>query len=376
MRKNVRYLWVLLLLGVAISGCDKNGELPDKSIDALSLEEAVERAAVNIDKAVEAIELSPGYHFWLQDASVKSSVVDDAPALSIYLDDIKGIYEYTQVAESEGSQLKNGSCHPYFMRTGDSEWFITLLPFELVKHPRKLFSDACDEEFINNLKITATDFLYEADNTAKWHSYRLASRFDVDDVYAGDLRVEEERKAMFNTRSMSKFGFTDEYFLEVMTQFNDTIMLSYCLEDADEEPLYCEKVSFILEGVPEEPNLQFAYEMQIGDVKIVKTLDEEYQLEYEIYKGDVLQENATVEVITPEGEAPTSVNCLFMHKRKDMRITFDDESSVLLSELIGDSQDILAELFSSMKELYLSKMVINRLAWQIYSEQLGEGEEN
>ncbi len=161
-----------------------------------------------------------------------------------------------------------------------------------------------------------------------------------------------------------------------MTQFNDTIMLSYCLEDADEEPLYCEKVSFILEGVPEEPNLQFAYEMQIGDVKIVKTLDEEYQLVYEIYKGDVLQENATVEVITPEWEAPTSVNCLFMHKRKDMRITFDDESSVLLSELIGDSQDILAELFSSMKELYLSKMVINRLAWQIYSEQLGEGEEN
>ena len=207
----------------------------------------------------------------------------------------------------------------------------------------------------------------------KWSNYSLASQFDVDDEYAGNLWVHATVKDYFKSKTHSKFGFTDEYFMVVETQLTDTILLRYALEDANEATLFSEKVVLVVDVKMEMPHLHFEYELIIGDIKIVNAFNENNQLEYFVYKADELQEEAIVEIIQ-SGEGVASADLLFMHQNKDLKITFDDGSSVLLSELLGDSQAVLSELFNSMKELYLSQMLINKLAWQIYKEQICDAE--
>jgi hypothetical protein len=368
MKKTASLGWILLLLGVLLGSCENSNENSETNIDQLSLSEAIDQGAFNIEQAVEAIEKSNAYSLFVREIKNKSALNDEPPALNIYLEDIQGVYEYAPEEEEQEAKANNGKCQSYFQRTDDSDWFIIHMPFEKVQYPESLFNYDPAEEFINNLMITTSEFLFESDKSLMWYNYHLVSRFDVDEEYAGELWVDEVSRGFLNSTTSSKFGFTDEHFIVVETQFGDTIKVGYKLENS-EEVLFSETVAFSLEIIDGKPDLQFEYEIQVGDVRIVMTLDEEYQVVYEVFKGDELQENASVEVIVSGGEASTSVNCLFMNQNKDLEITLDDESTVLLSELIGDSQEILAPLFNSMKELYLSKVIINQLAWQIYIEQ-------
>lgn len=378
MRKIASLGWTLVILSGLVGGCEKSNDKSDDKAEELSLSGALDRGAFTIDNAVEEIKKSPGYELFMRGASHKSAVDGDAPALTIFLDDIKGVYEYApqQNGEEETPSAHTGSCKSYFQKTGDSDWFIIHLPLEKVKHPHQLFKYNSGDEAINNLLLTTSEFIYAADRNLMRHDYHLATRFDIDDEYAGELWVDEVSNGLLNTLTTSKFGFTDEYFVTVTTQFSDTIKVAYFLQNADEDTLYSETVAFSMKVVDGNPNLQFEYEMKIGDVRIVKQLDDENKLVYVVYKEDERQENASVRVIVLAGESKTSVNCLFMNRNKDLEVTFDDESTILLSELIGDSQEVLASLFGSMKELYLSKMIINRLAWQIYSEHNGTGDAN
>ncbi|TRX70880.1 hypothetical protein [Carboxylicivirga sp. M1479] len=368
MKKIASYGWFILVIALLVGACEGVNEEPNPDVSDLSLEEAVNGAALNIDAAVEDIEASYAYQLFATQARTKGGSEEDAPTANMYLEDIMGVYEYAPSDDDGGSKTQS-KCESIFKRTGDSEWLVVYMPFEKLLQPKQLFEYDSESEIVNNLMINTTEYLYESSQKEKWMKYNLASNFMVDEEYAGHLWVQEEKQGFLNVKNSSKFGFTDEHFIKVMTQFNDTLLISYGLENANEEKLYCETISFVLSGLGQNANLQFAYEMQIGDVRIVKTLDEEVQLVYHIYKGDVLQENAMVEVIMPEGESATSYNCLFMHNNKDLKITFDDESEVLLSDLLGDSQDVLSGLFSTMKDMYLSKVIVNHLAWTIYAEQ-------
>ncbi|MBK3516909.1 hypothetical protein [Carboxylicivirga marina] len=371
MKKVASLWWILVIAAILISGCEKSNQGPEQNPESLSLEEAVNKAALNIDNAVEAIEASNAYELFNRTSTTKATTTDDAPAHSIYLEDIAGVYEYDPVEDVDESAAKlKAGCKWYFKWLEDSDLLILHLPFEKVKKPASLFKYDPEEEWTNNLKITTSQFLYEADKMRTGHNYELATRFDVDEEYAGELWVNETRSNYFKTKSSSKFGFTEEYFIKVIRQFGDTIMLSYSLENAEGDTLYSEKVSLSINMVDDKPKPQFEYEIQVGDVRIVKMLDEDNKFVYVVYKGGELREDAIVNVIILDGEEPTSIDCMFMHKNKDLQIMLSDEPPIQLSELIGDSQEVLADLFASMKELYLSKQVINKLAWQIYREEM------
>ncbi|MBR8535950.1 hypothetical protein KDU71_10310 [Carboxylicivirga sediminis] len=368
-----------LLLVALFNSCEKGADDSPSKTELLNLKEALDVSAQQVDDAVNAIEQSAAYGLFQQGAQLKEEGGGDAPALNIYLNDLMGVYAYDpveDVEDSEGSgKTTSGHCKSYFKRIDDSEWFVILLPHEKVLKPHDLFDFDPEDVITNNFKITTTQFLFEVDQSMKGHNYQLASRFDLEDEYAGELWVEETREGFIKSKIYSKFGFTDEYFISIMAQFNDTIKLSYSLENAEQEILFNETMVFIPFDASEELALQFVYEMLIGDIKIVRTLNDEQQIVYAVYKGDELQEDALVEVIMPNGESLSSINSLFMHMSKDIRITFNDESEVLLSELIGDNQEVLSNLFEQMKELYLSKMIVDKLAWQIYREQDCEVEE-
>ncbi|MCU4157217.1 hypothetical protein J1N10_14665 [Carboxylicivirga sp. A043] len=374
MKRNASVGCILLVLGVLLGSCEKSNENVDSTIEPLSLAETIDVGAYEIDEAVKAIESSKAYGLFVREATNKSAVEDDAPGINIYLDDIKGVYEYAPEVEEAPAQ-NNVACQSFFQRIDDSDWFIIHLPFEKVKEPSQLFKHSSEEAFVNNLMISTSEFVYEIDKRLLWHNYHLATRFDVDEEYAGELWVDEESNGLFDAKTSSKFGFTDDHFIVVDTQFGDTIKVGYRLENAEADTLFSEMVAFSLNLLGGNPNLQFEYEIQVGDVRIVKTLDEENQLVYVVYKNDELREDAVVQVIISEGETPTSVNCLFMNKNRDLQIMLSDEPPILLSDLIGDSQEVLSSLFDSMKELYLSKKVINRLAWQIYIENNYNGDE-
>ncbi len=65
-------------------------------------------------------------------------------------------------------------------------------------------------------------------------------------------------------------------------------------------------------------------------------LNEDGKINYKIYKDEVFQSGVVVEVTVNEGEAETSVNCMFINKNRDLKIAFSDGSNLVLSELIEE----------------------------------------
>ena len=378
MKKNVSVIGALLIVSLLFSNCEDSSNQFDQTTENLSLKESVASAALNLEEAVGIIEKSQAYEWLVDDQSnLKSDLLDDAPATKIILDDLKGVYEYAPTPkEGVKSFGYDGQKYTFFNRTGDSDYFVIQLPFEKVTHPRLLFKiEEGDDELENNFTMTTSDFLYESSKMFTNHKYKLATRFDKDGEYAGHLWVEEEKSNLFEVHHTSRFGFEEEYFLNVKMDFADTLLLQYSLEDDEDNILYKEKIIYAIAAEVEHLNQRFSYELQVGTVRVVQKLDEEFNIVYEIYKDGELQENAVVEVVVNEGEVETSLNCMFVNKRKDLQIIFDDESTVILSELIGDSCETLVGLFDSMKELYFAKCVINQLAYKLYIEQKMEEEE-
>ena len=151
MKKIVCYCWPLLVVALGFIGCEKSGDESEKNPEQLNIKDAVELAALQIDEAVETIEMSTAYSLFQQGASTKSGSIDDAPAVNIYLDDLKGVYAYAPVEESAASdEHHNRKCKSYFERIDDSEWFIIQLPHEKVAKPYQLFVYDPNEAFVNN----------------------------------------------------------------------------------------------------------------------------------------------------------------------------------------------------------------------------------
>ncbi|WP_430813217.1 hypothetical protein [Carboxylicivirga sp. RSCT41] len=370
MRKIAGYGWLLIAMGILITSCEKSSDHPVHEKEQLSLSQALDQAAYDIDQVVEVITQTNAYSLFVREAGNKSTNPGDKPpGLNIYLKDIQGVYEYSPEMDAKALLASHGDCQSFFQRTGDSDWFIIHMPFEMAQNPHDLFKHEPGDTYNNNLMVSTSEFFYETDKNLMWHDYHLVTRFDLEEEYAGELWVDERSNGLFNAYTSSRFGFTDEHFIHVETQLADTVKVGYSLEDAEGVALYSEMVAFSLSLINGNPNIQFQYEIQVGDVRIIKSLDEEDELVYVVYIDGELREDAIVEAIIYDGETPTSINCLFMNKNKDYQIMLDDEPPILLSQLMGDSQDILSSLFISMRDLYLSKYVINILAWQIYAEE-------
>ena len=85
----------------------------------------------------------------------------------------------------------------------------------------------------------------------------------------------------------------------------------------------------------------------------------------QIFVSGVLQQNAVIEVIDSTGNSDEHSVCY----NRDIKITFDDGSSVLLSELIGPSLDILRNLVGSLKQVYFATNIVDYIAWNIYKNK-------
>ena len=102
--------------------------------------------------------------------------------------------------------------------------------------------------------------------------------------------------------------------------------------------------------------------MTIENIEIVKDSDSE---DYQVYRDGALEEGAVVEVVTETGETDEAV--VFCRKGLDLKITFADETTVVLSELLGEGTlDKMDEIFSSMYDMNFVKHLVDKVAREVY----------
>ncbi|MBN2595732.1 MAG: hypothetical protein JXR82_03000 [Marinifilaceae bacterium] len=364
MKRNIIAVGALLFFSAVLFSCSDNSDNnPEKG---LSLEQSLKEKTVSLTTAVDEITSSKGFEIVTMNdpttvaGTTKQGSDDTKFSANITLDDIKGIYEYSAAIPAATTETKMGYSSK-FEKTGDSEEFIIKLPKEKAGNPWKLYmEEEGDDSLVNDFVITTTEYNYYFSMDEGFQFNNLVnSSITVEDEPAGELFVNWDIAANQNFNYESKFSFTDDYSVGVKFKMGDTIQYAYNLKNG-EDVLFKEEMQFT-KGNGE--NSSYEYKLSIGLIEIVKNSTSD---SYLVYRDGVLEEGAVVEVINNSGES-TEANVVFCRKGRDLKITFADESVVVLSELLGqDTLDKMAEIFSSMYDMYFVNHVVNKVAHEAY----------
>lgn len=375
MKRNIVAVGMLLFFSAALISCsDSSDKDPEKG---LSLEQSLEAKTQSLSSAVESISQSEGYKIVTLSDQTKNGDEgnDDHFSASITLDDVKGVYEYEAGIQPETTETKIGYWQMnLFTKTGESEEFIIKLPKEKAGKPWKLYEqEEGDADLVNDFVITTTQYNYSFEFGEGYHFSNLVdAAITVEDEPAGELYVDWSIASDMGFEYESKFTFTDDYSVGIEFMHGESTSYEYNLKQG-EEVLFMEKVEF--ERGTEETNASFEYTLAIGIIKIVKNSAND---SYEVYRDGVLEEGAIIEVIqsnaktSGEGEN-NQEGFAFCRKGLDLKITFADESVIILSELLGeDTLEKMAEIFSSMHDMYFVKHIVNKVAREAqYLNQAG-----
>jgi hypothetical protein len=351
MKSQVRILSGIAFLGLLLWGCSKN----DSSTDNLSLKQAINQGAENVNKAVDAIAATKAYSiFTINDITSKSeSVADPTYKVSIPLTSISGVYEYKPVPKSDKWGF---SLIQFFDRTADNSNMIVKLPLTKVEHPRSLRNYSPEDPALtNNFSISVSD--YHNNYNSYWDfDYILASEIAVDNVVTGNLDIKSVKSPVDGTHYASKFAFTGSYTAKYSYESGDPTVSSFAITEND-KVLYEEQLKTI-----KNDDARFGrereYILTIGDVQITRNSETR---KTEVSVNGVLQPNATVTVIDKEDDEEASV-C----KKRDIQITFEDGTTATVSALIGKSVDNIKTVYTSLHSVYFAAYIVDWIAYDIY----------
>lgn len=365
MKRNIVAVGVLLFFSALLFSCSESSD--NNPEEGLSLEESLKEKTVSLSNAVDEITSSKGFEIITMNDpnAVKNGDAEeneDYLNINITLEDIKGDYAYTPAINTESTQAKYGMSS-VFAKTKDTTLFILRLPKEKAGSPWKLYMDEeGDDALVNDFVITTTDYNYSMNLTDGFlFSNLVNSSIMVEDEPAGELYVNWSIGANQSFEYESEFSFTDDYSVGVEFQFGEVIEYSYYLKNGD-DVLFAEDIEFINgEG---EDNGSFEYTLSIGIIKIVKNSNSD---DYMVYRDGVLEEGAVIEIIEDE-ETSTEADQVFCRKGFDLKITFADESVIVLSDQLGEGTlDKMAEIFSSMYDMYFVEHLVNKVAHEVYN---------
>nr|WP_320117949.1 hypothetical protein [uncultured Marinifilum sp.] len=385
MKRNIIVVGMLLFFSAAIWSCS-DSDSPKTQDQDQNLEQSLELKTKTLSEAVGEITASPGFELITMSGSTKEGTEEESDdrfsfTREISLEDIQGIYEYTAAGNEEATETKMYRQH-VFEKTGDSELFIIHLPQEKATKPWKLYmEEEGDAELDNDFEVS----------TSQYHSSTLMNNegFKFDYLLDADITIEEEpageifvdwnmNKAVDkNFEYVSEFGFANGYSVGHKFMFGDTTEFAYSLK-MGEEVLYMEEVEYVRSN--NEFGAQYEYALTIGDIKIVKNSDSD---EYLVYRGGELQEDAIIEIIDDttvsdgENEGEEQADGAFCRRAFDIKITFADETSVILSDLIGE--ETLAQLdkiYSSMYDMYFVKTLVDIVATEAYQINMDDNSDN
>ncbi|MFA8433780.1 MAG: hypothetical protein ACEPOZ_04610 [Marinifilaceae bacterium] len=332
----------------------------------LTLKESIAEKTMVLDEAVAEISSSKGYQILsLNDKTTAKSGIENSEednslfSASITLENLKGVYDYSP--SNEDTEQIGGGITKFFTQTDSSEQFIVRLPKEKATNYRTLFQvSEADSALVNDFVITTSDFLYSYTGGMGF-SYLLDTRIDVEEEFAGALKINWELGSQEGMSYSSSYTFTNDLTMGIEFTTGDTTSYIYGLTQG-EETLYSERISFLKSE--DSYGREREYSLTIGNIEIIRSSASD---EIQVFKDGVLQENAIVEVLS-ETNGDTELTA-FCRKGRDLQITFDDGTTVVLSELVGDSLETLDEMFSSLRNVYFATHLVNHMALNIYNTQ-------
>lgn len=362
MKRNIITVGVLLFFSAVLFSCSESSD--NNREKGLSLEESLKEKTVSLSTAVNEITSSKGFNILtMNEPTTKTGNEDNTRfSASITLDDVKGVYEYSPAIPAATTETKMGFMSNMFAKTGDSDEFIIKLPKEKAGSPWKLYmQEDGDSTLVNDFVITTSQYNYSFSAGEGFSfDYLLNSAIEAEGEAAGELFVDWSINEDRNFEYESKFSFPDNYSVGVEFSHGDTVSYAYNLKNG-EDVLFKEEMQFTKgDG---ENSRTYEYKLEIGIIEIVKNSTSD---SYMVYRDGVLEEDAVIEVINNSGES-TEADVVFCRKGLDLKITFADESVVVLSELLGqDTLDKMSEIFSSMYDMYFVNHVVNKVAHEAY----------
>jgi len=363
-KKSIFSFGTLLLFSALLWSCSDSS---DTNLEEdLSLVQIMEVKANALTDAVINISESKGFEIITVDdgAELKhGSAVDDISRyeMSITLDYIKGVYDYKKGLNHQQNSTKY-DYKRYFDKVDDSDLFILRLPKEKAMRPWKLHVDE-DVEFVNDFVITTTDYNYAYSGGLNF-DYLLNSEIEVDKENAGELFVNWSITDHMNFNYESKFTFIDDYSIGVMFDLDEKVNYQFNLMKGD-DILFKEEVEISKSDDTNKKELE--YSLIFGNIKIVWNSESHAYL---VYRNDVLQEGAIIEVSKHENVLDDA-NLAFCRKGRDIKITFEDGTSIELSELLSeDTLELMNEIFSSMYDMKFVKHIVDKVAREVYYTNL------
>ncbi len=347
---------MILVVSVALAlttlSCNKNDQ------SDMSLKQAVDNGTAVLNNAMSDIAASKAYSLLtLNDGGQKSAeTADPVYKTLITLDKIKGVYDYTPVSTTDkwGIPLIR-----YFSKTADDNLMIVNMPLKKVERPwslRQILTS--DSELTNNFSISVSDY-HNNYNSYHDYDYLLASEISIDGSKAGKLNIKSIVSPELGKDYASQYVFTDGYTAEYKYLSGDPAVYTFAIKDND-KVLYEEKRE-TTKNTGSAFNREHTYTLTIGDFKIVRKSGIK---EPAIYVNDVLQSEAVVEIIDREEDQEASI-C----RKRDIQITFDDGTTIMLSALIGESVEDIKTLFESLHEVYFAAYIVDWIAYDIYYQR-------
>jgi len=362
--KNV-YLALILIGGISW-GCTSKEDLSQES-----LESSINQSVENLNTALDKISSSAGYQVLDISSSsadvpslVKSSVTRvDSTYNNILLSDIAGVYEYKATSYQKGT----APTMRFFTKTAANDLMIVKLPASKVKNYSELLKyRPADTTLTNNYVVTLTKYQDYFLNARIWE-YEMASNINIDDVNAGDLQIQSSKSTKNGYKYASRFNFADGYSIKCDYSDGDTAVCSYSIANATGN-LYNETYTSI-RNKQDKRHHENKYSFSIGNIKIERKIGLNSLDSAKVYVNNILQTNATVEVIEVTNTTDEVDNSI-VNKKRDLKITFDDGTSTTVSELLAtNSLDTIRSLFASLRKASFSTAVIDKIAWDIYSNK-------
>jgi hypothetical protein len=347
--------WLIaVFISVFLLGCTKK----DSDVNNLSLKQAFNQSALNLNTAVSAISSTRAFSiFTINDVTQKSaSVTESDYKVYITLDTVKGVYDYKPVAKTDRWGI---SLIRFFNKTAENSKMIVRMPLKKVTNPRSLRQYVpADSSLTNNFSIAVSDY---HNNYNSYHDfdYILASEISIDNAVAGNLDIDYVISPTTGIHYASQYAFTGSYTANYKYESGDTTVSSFAIT-GNGKVLYEEK-RLTIKSDTGRFGREHQYVLTIGDVQItrksgVKTAS--------VSVNGVLQPGAVVEIVDKVADSEASV-C----KKRDVQITFEDGTITTVSALIGNSVENIKTLFDSLHQVYFAAYIVDWIAYDIYYQR-------
>jgi hypothetical protein len=241
-----------------------------------------------------------------------------------------------------------------FKKTGESDHMIVNLPEKFILHPRYLHdANRPDSALLNNFTIEASDYHYFYTWFNKY-DYGLSAQFRLDSEDIGGLDVNEYAAKDSGRFYSSRYNFPEGYSLDVNFTSEDTVRSSSFALCEEDEILLKESVVFSMKDYRKGER---QYILTIGNIDIKRSTGID---SIQVYLDGVLQKETAAKIID------TIDNNGSICYHRDIQLSFDDGTSINLSELIKPSLTILKTLVGSLHGMYFAKNVVDHIAMGIY----------